>query len=109
MLRWSWAITVVGWVNACAWLWAVGLAGVVGISSLGGGFARAETVDKIQAELLAEKIERVETIICMTGDGQADRQILDYRRTLRDAYQTAAGRPYDTPPCSLLLKIRGGL
>ena len=69
----------------------------------GDGFARAEGTKNIEAELIAEKLEKVETALCMN---RGDEQLLARRRELQSRYRMVnKGEPYDIPECSLLLKI----
>jgi hypothetical protein len=67
------------------------------------GFARASEVNDVRADLLAERIEKVERALCMD---RFDPQLITLRRELQDEYRKRKGSDYSVPNCTVLLKIQ---
>jgi hypothetical protein len=68
--------------------------------------ARAEDVDRVQAQLIAEKIEEVSATLCMAQPGTAEPALRDYQQQLQDQYRALTGEGYVAPSCEILLKLR---
>ncbi len=92
------SVTLIMYTLGIFIVWSVGL-----IPYFGGGFARADESRETRAELLAQKIEEVETVLCME---EPDASLLAYNRQLRDEYRKLIGRDPDVPACAVLLKLR---
>lgn len=68
--------------------------------------ARAGDVDEVKAQMIAEKIEKVSTTICMAEPGTIDVQLRAYQQRLQETYRDLTMEYYDAPPCEILLKLR---
>ena len=102
MLQWRTNIAVGITVLIYAFLvfsvWSLGF-----VPYFGGGFARADESRETRAELLAQKIQEVETVLCME---EVDAVLANYSRQLREEYRKLTGRDPDIPPCSVLLRLK---
>lgn len=102
MLQWrtnvAAVITILGYGFLISVVWSLGF-----VPYFGGGFARADEVRETRAELLVQKIEEVETVLCME---EPDAVLAQYARQLRDEYRKLTGREPEVPPCAVLLRLK---
>lgn len=68
------------------------------------GFARAAEVSEVRADLIAQRIEKIDRAMCM--ERQIDQELVNLRRELQDEYRKLKGEFYDVPRCEVLLKIQ---
>lgn len=102
MMRWR--TNIAGFITLLCYAFLVSVTWSIGfVPYFGGGFARAQEVRDVKAELVARKIEEIETVLCME---QPSQQLMEYRRRLRDEYRELTGREPDVPPCEVLLKLK---
>lgn len=98
-----------GWSQVILWgffWWSIGMGTVLGMDMLGQGFARAETVNRIEVQLLAESIlqDRIRHCNASSEDSRAYfYRVLEEKLQL---YEKLTGREYKLPACSDLAGVR---
>ena len=92
-----------GWSQLLLWgffWWAIGLGSAMGIESLGSGFARAETANRIEKRQLEELIIAEHERYCLAKKGSEARSYYWQRlQEKQDEYENITGKRYVLLPC----------
>jgi hypothetical protein len=92
----------VGWSQIGMWLvvgWAFGFGSLLGIQSLGSGFARAETVDRIELQLLSDAILQDWIRNCKATSEDGKSYFWKLLSEKRAKYYQLTGQVYELPDC----------
>ena len=92
-----------GYSQIGLWLffwWTLGLGSVVGVSVLGQGFARAESVSRVEKRQLEQIIQADQERYCKAGKGSEAKHIYwENLQQHQEEYEKITGKRYPLPPC----------
>lgn len=99
----------IGWSQLLLWgffWWAIGMGSALGIDALGMGFARAETVSRIEVQLLSQSILETRIRQCNASSAEGRRYFLTLLQEKLKQYHDLTGQDYPLPSCADLEGIK---
>ena len=93
-----------GYSQIALWLffwWTLGLGSALGVQVLGNGFARAESVSRVEKRQLEQIIQADHDRYCKAKPGTEAKHIYwENLQAHQEEYEAITGKEYKLPPCS---------